>query len=720
MRPSNENNVPYETRYSPPTHAIPMNSPPPPKEMQSSLAKRTQKIPPPLRPKRPDESQIPHEIFSPPYGLPALRQIRSAEVFNHPPVPQQPTSPSFSPPMMTAPLPPRRSSRRTPPYQNDDPKASFTSQQPTANDLGLSSEWDRLLPFYNTRPGNHREAQIIPYNQSMVQQDTSISKPHPSPLFSPPLEQVPEEPEGINTPRDSTEFNRKTSLRHTKSSPNISRSSSANRILPVSPAIPKVPELPMMKEERPVSQGSDTLGDLSRRSFAIKSENDNTKSKGNRDTVASWEEDVDFCYKHAAEANCEFDWNNVSRFLDAESSDDDTEFASALAKAQPTLKKQKSLSTGSSEDVEGFHDKSFFLQSIRSGQEGLPDLDYHSVHTGSSNSLSLSTPHTFNSGDSFKPPKSEEVLLFTSPQLPPLDLRGDLDSDQLYEELMVGFNIKEAQQQYLPILEPKAYSPIAPQKSINFSPQIGQNASSALKQRRFSNDRSKFPLPPAPTSAPVVSLPQLQPFVSSMSKELPPLPPESPRPIAPATIRVENLVAQLRSPRESPTEAKPVQFTPPSSAKPSPIPDQPPVNPMVRRRPIRTTENPMMKIQELSPQMLSRNGSEDTVVTTIFVPATPPDSPDQKNPLAPLLAPTNTPKPAGSRIPVPMVQRGLKHSPSLPTMLQLDPRRTPTDNAPSSPPGSPLGKVPTSPRLNYSLFPPQSRPPSRPRRLTTT
>lgn len=699
-----------------------MNSPQPPQELQSSLARRAQKIPPPLRPvrpQRPDESQIPDIIRSPPYGLPSLRQIRSTETFNAPPVSQQPGSPSFSPPMATGPLPPRRSSRRAP-YHFDEPKPTLVAQQPTANDLGLSSEWDRLLPLYNSRPGNHREAQVIQYNQSIVQPDSaSIPKSHPSPLFSPPLEQVPEEPEGLNTPRDSKELGRNTSLRHAKSSPNMSRSGSASRLITQSSTIPKMPELPKVKEARPVSQGSDTLGDITHRSFLIKMEEDSSRT---RPSNGSWEEDVDFCYKHAAEANCNFDWNNVSRFLDTESSDDEPEFMSALAKVPPTLKKQQSGSTESSEDVENFHNKSFFHQSMISGPEGLPDLDYHSVHTGSSNSLAVATPHAISSGEVFKPPKSEEIILFTSPQLPPLDLRGDLDSDQLYEELMVGFTIKEAQQQFLPMLEPKAYSPTAPQKSLNFSPQIGQNASPVLKQRRFSNDRSKIQLPPPPTSAPATSMTQ-QPLITSMSKELPPLPDpspsSSPRLVAPATLRVENLVAQLRSPRESPTDSKITSFTPPSSNKPSPIPDQFPLNPAMRRRPTRTTENPMVKIQELSPEMLSRNGSEDTVVTTIFVPATPPDSPDQRDPFAPLLAPTHAPKLGSSRIPVPMSQRMLRHSPSLPTMRQPEMRKAAPDNALNSPPGSPFGQSPTSPRLNYSLFPPQSRP-GRPRRLTTT
>jgi hypothetical protein len=599
----------------------------------------------------------------------------------------------------------------------DQQQPEFGSQPPTANDLGLSADWDRLLPLYNSRPGNHREAQVIPSSQPVVQQDaSSVPKPHPSPLFSPPLEQVPEEPEGFNSPRESNDFGRNASLRHAKSSPNMSRSGSSTKLFNQAPSIPKMPDLPLAKADRPVSQGSDTLGDLTRRSFVIQIGDDGTVTRPkNRDTNVSWEDDVDFCYKHSAEADCEFDWNNVSRLLDAESSDDE-EFVSSFAK-NPKLMKQLSGSTDSSEEIEIFHDRSFFHQSILSGTEGLPELDYHSVHTGSSNSLALATPHAISTSDAFKMKKLDENHDFTSPYLPPLDLRGDLDSDQLYADLMVGFNFKEAQQQYLPILEPKAYSPVVPQKSQRNSPQIGTNAPPTLMQRRFSNDRSKIPMPPAPTSAPHTSPPHA--LVRSMSKDLPPLPPASPRPIhtSPTALRVENMVAQLRSPEESPTETNMPPFTPPSSTKPSPVPDQNQNKLLVRRRPTRLTENPVVKIQELSREALSRNASEDTVVTTIFLPSTPPQSPDHKATLTPLLAPTSHPS-SNEHVPKRTAsQTVLKHSPSLPLLRQQEPKRAASDSELNSQSGSPLGKSPTSPKLSYSLFPPQPRP-GRPRRLT--
>jgi hypothetical protein len=210
----------------------------------------------------------------------------------------------------------------------------------------------------------------------------------------------------------------------------------------------------------------------------------------------------------------------------------------------------------------------------------------------------------------------------------------------------------------------------------------------------------------------------------SLSKDLPPLPPlppsSAPSKVPPA-LSMDDLVAQIRSPEESPVESTMPLFTPPVSNRPSPVPDRHNSKIPVRRRPTPQSQNPMAKIQELSPEALSRKGSEDTVVTTLYIPSTPPDSPDHLDPLAPLLASTRIPTLSGLTLSSTSNERPLKHSPSLPT-IRKEAKRAASDSALHSPPTSPFGKSPVSPhdsKLNYSLFPPPARP-SRPRRLTTS
>ena len=50
---------------------------------------------------------------------------------------------------------------------------------------------------------------------------------------------------------------------------------------------------------------------------------------------ASWEEDIDYCYEHAAEADCDFDWENVTR--------EDKKRGNLNAKQAPTLNVESTL-----------------------------------------------------------------------------------------------------------------------------------------------------------------------------------------------------------------------------------------------------------------------------------------------------------------------------------------------------------------------------------------
>lgn len=717
----NENGLTKKTKPTPAPQPLSILSPP--KELQSSLARRSQRRPAPLRPRRPDESQIPQELLSPGMGL---RQIRSADAYTPPFAPRIPLSPEMISPTTVAPLPPRRSSRRRSPYSVDQPRPGFSDFQSTqpaaANNTGPNPDWDHLLPLYNPRPGQFREQRSSPQMQPMMgREPVPFSVPQHSPLFSPPLEKVPEEPEGFSSPRHSREIRNNLALRHAKSSPNMSRSNSSTRLVYQTMDDIKLPEMPKARAERPVSQGSDTLGDLSRRSFIISLDGDATLTRlENRDTNGtdstndSWEDDIDFCYRYAAEADCEFDWNDVSKFLEEELNDEHC-MSFSISSGSIMISKKLSGFSDSSEHAEKLRNHSFFHQSIIVGMEGLPELDYQSSHNGSTNSLSITTPHGCTSNEPFKPSKVHDGVGITSPDLPPIDLRGVTDSDHLYDAVMVSFNLKEARQQQLPTLEPKAYSPVVSQKSTQNSPVTEYSNLPVRRSRAFSNDRTRAQLPPPPTSAPTSSPPQL-PLTASMSKDLPPLPP-----VSPAPLRMDHLVLQLRSPELSPNESymdeaqfpfrsdrshmlsdyRYGDYTPPSSTKPSPVPEEYPPKPLVRRQATRRIGDPIVKVQDVDAMRLSRSGSEDTIMTTIYVPSTPPDSPIKSCPKAPIQAEVQSYHPhpwTGGR-------QTLRSSPSMPVILSEGKRSVSDSEIPNQP---------KSPR-SYSLFP---QPPTRPRRST--
>jgi len=705
----------------------------PPLDLQSSLARRAQKRPPPLRPRRPDEQHIPRELLSPQYlheqyvgEMPSLRQIRSAETFSTRPhlSPGLP-SPGFGGPPGPAPaLPPRRSSR-LPPSIPEEQKETLTRETTNSStESTLSGDWDRILPLYEHQrlAAEGNIPPVPPISKAMklgainTAKKADVPPPMGSPMFSPPLEKVIEEPEGIVSPRLSVEMARQQSIRHTKSSPSISVA-----LPPVD--IPPVPRIPLTaalntRTSRPMSQGSDTLGDLSRRSFVIEERDegkDSIEERFSRDTqessgtLTSWEDDIDFCYKLAAEADCDFDWSNISR-LDIDSSGEEE---TPLPPSSPVKigKHQFSSSfdsTSGSESGLGLTRRRS-KKSLIPSKESLPELEHNLSHSDSTSSLAIGTPaEKFgfaqdilrrasiqrSSGDSWN---------LASPRLPPLDLTHDLDSDRLYEDLMAGFNMKKLQHSpSVPLLEAKVYAGPTP----------------PLPQKAFQ------PLPkPAPTSVPST-------ISASLSKELPPLPSTAGADI-PGPLRLNTIVAGLRSPNDSPIEHVPTSFSTNRLHRVVTAPEASPPRVPLKRFPSRAGSSPPSRIQELSTS-LSRNASDDTIITTIPAPPSPPASPKRAAPAPPgIVAPTPTPTSATPGLATPMLaQRSASSSgvysahAAAPAVLALQgathKKAASSDGLPvqSSPPGTPAEKGKAGQRESYSLFPTARG--GRPRRLTTT
>ncbi|KAF2668991.1 hypothetical protein BT63DRAFT_247661 [Microthyrium microscopicum] len=696
----------------------------PPQDLQTSLARRSQKRPPPLRPKRPDET-VPLELLSPQYGMHSLRQIRSAETFSSASQRQsgtlQPGPPS--PGFMTSPIPPRRSSRLPPSIPEATTPPAGHSRDPST-EMDFSGDWDRILPLYDRRhPSKDQETApaIRAAHAISVPDKAAIPMAIPSPLFSPPLEKVLEEPEGPVTPQQPRIQTRYPAIRHAKSSPSISNNiSPRDRTIPPLPQLPgtfNVPPIP----QRPVSQGSDTLGFLSRRSFTINEdeetngENVKDASRETGESSSSWEEDIDFCYKFAAEADCDFDWSNQTKFIDIDSSDDEM-IAPPFPATFPQSKHQISSSFDSTSGSENgaIGKLPFMRQSILPGQESVPDLVAPGLsHSGSLNSLSVGTPaekYGFQSLENIRPVSGSSVQRrsgdsfgMKSPQLPPLDLKHGLDSDMLYEELMAGFNWKTTHSPALPTLEPKAYAGFVP--------------TPPLSQKSFNAERN-IQVNTGPTSAPSHN-PRLE-------KELPPLPPASPTAISPSKdlppgMTVDSIVAQLRgSPAESPIERQLPQFryTPPSRSN-SQFDNLAP-RPLMRRR-LNQSPPPL-------PINIERADSNDTVITAIAIPLSPPDSPVDTDVRAGTTMPlsarsvSSTGGPLHPKSPSPMM---FKHrAPSLPALhLQQTHKKAASSDGFYTTARVPSSPTPPSPgppgQGGYSLFPPPKRSTGRPRRLTT-
>jgi hypothetical protein len=575
-----------------------------------------------------------------------------------------------------------------------------THQQPSPHkDLG------RFIPYYEHNNFNGERAEGIEIG-------IPDRMPLPSPLLSAPLEQVLEEPEGTVTPRPLRDSNRHPSLRQVQSSSSLPRAPS--HFDDLEQFLPRISLLPSIMLPRPISGGSDTMGDLSLRTFTI----DPACTKVQQvsevvdafDFTSSWDEDIAFSYTYGAEAHCDFDWNNTSKYLEAEEEALDL----SMVISEPNLRRGRRhefssswASTSGSESGIPMKRSSLAANKVPK-RDSVPELEEHVLsHSGSSNSLIIGTPQD-NFG--FAGPESEVVsgavpqrksgdsFDLISPQLPPLGLKHDLDSDQLFDDLMAGFNIKQQHNATLPTLEPKTYS-------------------GPLQRKRAASTNERVAHYMGPTSAPnrISS--------ASLDKELPPLPYDPRRESSDSHMQTMEVCFDTNTgPRNS--------FNGYGKAATEPLKQGQFAR--VSAMPIRDRKfgsglsglsgqqlpSSTFKPRSVNPYTISRAESVDTVVTAITAPSSPPKSPQHSSarPISKVstrsarsssdgsVRSKNPALPFGSGHPIQIAKRALRGAANHKKAASADGLPTRQSVAPVT---SPRYSVPT-----YSLFPAPLPPPT--------
>jgi hypothetical protein len=565
-------------------------------EEQKAEREISQKRPAPLRPKRSDERLMNEELLTPQaFGMQPLRQIRSADTFG-----------TVKPQRHPFQAPPKRPAHRPPPLNPAlfPPAANYNL--PHLSNNSMNDEWDRLLPLYENRsPCNPIDAQNTPTRP--IPPVESAADQIKSPTFNAPLEQVPEEPEGTLSNRHSTDMTQHTSIRHAKSTPMLSRNSSKSSRRGRA-------ELPFACRPtgRPTSQGSDTLGDPTRLSnhtqMSMEAPVEVAKEESDiPNRSPSWEDDIDYCYEHAAEADCDFDWNNVSRYDESDNDDlyiDDGPYTYALM--HKDISKSYSMgSTVSSSEGDGYRlpNRVYKVPS----KDALPDLEYRSSHSTSTNSVSLLTPL-----DKFSFPSSESRNSqrlsgkdSASSQLLFLDIKSEQAMNQLYDEVLA---------------------------KVEGSPPVVPPRSESRNEKMASHEitRSKVAVPLLPTPPP--------------SADQSPIIPNDERPRQ--NLHVNTIVAALRRPLDSPVSPD----DPTLCEYPPPLPPKSSfqffrrsqekrdddVPQLVTRGRANTLNDARNKLFDAQSQLqewqsvLPRNSSETSVITAIPVsksPSPPTSSP---------------------------------------------------------------------------------------------
>ncbi|KAF2425772.1 hypothetical protein EJ08DRAFT_700168 [Tothia fuscella] len=557
---------------------------------------KREKRPPPLRPKRSDELLWEEANQTSHSGMLPLRQIRSAETFS--------SSVPFSPPAHPTSIPPKQFALQ--PANANTVAPGYLASSDYAG--STSDEWDRLLPLYESRMSNQMSPNELGM-RPLVQQDLGL-EPIRSPMFNPPLEQVPEEPEGTLSNRQSAEYPRSTSIRHAKSTPALSRTNSK-------PTKREQPPMPTSLESpttgRPVSQGSDTLGDPDRLSVPIKEieRPDFRKAFAETRTLASsWEDDIDFCYQHAAEADCDFDWKIIPNQIEVESDDlyrDD----GPLPDLKRSAKREQSHSMASTASSEGdqyrLSSKVYRIPS----KDGCPDLDYRSSQSVSTNSITLMTPldrSAFSSADMSRH-SQKDLHKVLAPKILPL---AELDMSQFYDDIAA--------------------------RSATPPPAIPTKSNS---RNLLANDQMrKLDVPQMPTPPPSANQSPVLPGTVDVKV------PHN------RDLSVDTIVAQLRQRgMESPVSPEESNYPPP--------PPPPPKSP--RTLAWQQSEIPQLKprshagtlnaaklklldaqgrLQGLGPTSMPRSNSDDSIVTAVLSKPPPPTPP--KSPFSSATAPTET------------------------------------------------------------------------------
>lgn len=256
------------------------------------------------------------------------------------------------------------------------------------------------------------------------------------------LENVPEEPEGHHSQRLGAGLVALGSpLRHARS-------------FPVSALARNDPSLPAPSASRTNvrlrPKASDTLG------TPIKTPSRKSSprriSRAFKLLESSWEDDVEYCYELAAEADCDFDWDNTSRSGcddsegDLPSTTHKQDFAESPSFNRGTVlqaRREKEVAESDGSPLSNtLHEQISSPDSV-SNRESVPELDRQSAHSTSTVGTGVFTPDVFSSA---APPVGYEVFkarpLPAVPQTPHREVTRLNVYDDLLDDYVTAIQLR--------------------------------------------------------------------------------------------------------------------------------------------------------------------------------------------------------------------------------------------------------------------------------------
>jgi hypothetical protein len=358
---------------------------------------------------------------------PTLTHARSHESLRTTP-PRPPRSPLTCPP----PPPPRTSSRTASTLWDVFDPIGTTSLERPQTVSGFRKPTAFHLPISPPRP----------ITRSEEPQDFIVNAPPTSPRVPDteswpllpgtfennfPLADVPEEEEMYAASRRSRISATSADLRHSRSVPDFSiRHSGIEHAMPI-----------IVRPQTPPSQ-QPAIG------LAISPVKPIIQL-----THESWEDDIDYCYEHAAEANCDYEWDRCS--AEEELHDESTNSSEATIHEQNVVSEPGSPKTKVSiptSDVDARRFRPSLLVPSTMDVPELSPMSSSSVDSPELRTPGLLRPGHFRSASHASSFKESHGFNLSPTLLIPTDFSTQMDQEALYDELFANDQDRDASIQH--------------------------------------------------------------------------------------------------------------------------------------------------------------------------------------------------------------------------------------------------------------------------------
>lgn len=390
---------------------------------------------------------------------PSLRSSRSVESFSRPGV-----NPRFHRHTQSANPPPRISSRSPLAPIHDIPEDVLAQQSEPhlvkVRSNRQSGVWDKYAPLSPASPPLvlPTMAEEVDYVGHALTTPDNSAIHTVTPPFTPGLDDVAEEPERFVSPRPAP-----SPPTRSPRMPSFESFSFGNQRSPIAKsqnrkssfASPKSPGH-RSSMTRPISQMSDTLGspNLTRRGSIRRAPSTRRKSNTWRVIEESWEDDIDYIYDNALEADCDFEWDRTSddgAFEDRDRTPEQQDHSRSAAAASHGTQ----TSFTSSEDA-AFQTRIFpgaFPPSLLVPSPGsVPELESRSAISASTIDTGVQTPSDlFDPLASRSGPFTEsEGFSLTPSLLVPQDFKDEVSREDMYDDLLADYQDSD---RHFPLLE---------------------------------------------------------------------------------------------------------------------------------------------------------------------------------------------------------------------------------------------------------------------------